>query len=242
MALRRFYIPPKLICDKETKLPSTEARHVKKVLRVREGEPVEIIDGEGGIWSGVVEFRNGEVFVCALTPIKPHSQHAAARLTLAMATIKTARFEWAIEKATELGVDDFLPLYTARSVIRFPAEKISGRLTRWNRIVQESSKQCRRLNVPCVHPPVEFRDLLSSEEYQLQNRIFFHEKSDKRWRPDQTCFAGNTTICIGPEGGWAEDEVEFAEKSGCGVFNMGSLVLRAETAAIASLAAYLVMK
>jgi len=228
---RRFFISPEFICNKEARLPDAEARHLKNVLRIREGEKVEIFNGKGGVWHGAVEFRHGEVFVCGLTQI--HSpQTSSARLMLAMSMIKPTRFEWAIEKSTELGVDVIIPLYTVRSEIRISDEKISGRLARWERIAKEASKQCRRPNVPVMRPPLEFRDFLSSEEYSIQDRILFYEKSDNQWLPDRTETAGDTTICIGPEGGWTEDEVESAEKSGCAVVGLGPWVLRAETAAI----------
>ena len=235
MAARRFYIPPELIGEKEARLPDAEARHLRNVLRIREGERIEIFDGNGGNWSGVAGFRHGEVFVCELTPIHSGPRPEAARLALAMAIIKPARFEWAIEKATELGADEILPLYTARSEIRISGEKIPARLARWDRITKEASKQCRRPDVPSVRPPLEFRDFLSSKEYSIQNKVLFYEKSNDLWMPDRTENTADTIICIGPEGGWTEDEIESAEKSGCGVFSLGPRLLRAETAAIAAL-------
>ena len=232
MRLHRFFIPPELISEKETRLPAAEARHLKNVLRICEGERVEIFDGKGGNWSGFVELRRGEVFICELEKI-PSRYPPAARLVLAMAMIKPARFEWALEKAAELGVDEIIPLYTARGEIRISSEKISGRLTRWDRIVKESSKQCRRANVPRVSSPLEFRDFLSSEEYSVKNKILFYEKSDNQWLTDRIETSEDTIICIGPEGGWTEEEIETAEKSGYRIFSLGPRILRAETAAIA---------
>jgi len=235
---RRFFIPPELICDNETRLPDAEARHLRNVLRIREGERVEVFDGKGGVWSGEVKFGDGEVFVCGLSTIYPRRQSDAARLALAMAMIKPARFEWALEKATELGVDEILPLYTKRSEIRISGEKISSRLARWDRITKEASKQCLRLDVPRLCAPLEFHGFLSSAEYSIQNKILFYEKSNKQWLPDRTKAGGDTIICIGPEGGWTEDEIESAKNSGCCVFSLGRRVLRAETAAIAALSIF----
>jgi len=234
---RRFFIPPELIFEKETRMPDAEARHLKNVLRLREGERVVIFDGKGGSWNGAVEFRRSEVFICKLEKI-PSRYQPSARLVLAMAMIKPARFEWALEKATELGVDEIIPLYTARVEIRISGEKIPGRLTRWDRIVKESSKQCSRAEIPCVSTPVEFRGFLTSKEYSLKNRILFYEQSDNQWLPDQMKTAEDTIICIGPEGGWMEEEIESAEKSGYGIFSLGPRVLRAETAAIAAVSMF----
>ena len=237
MASRRFFIPPDNIYEKETRLPDAEARHLRRVLRIREGERVEVFDGEGGGWHGVVEFRNDDVFVCGLEKI-PSLYQPSARLALAMAMIKPARFEWALEKATELGVDEIIPLYTTRSEIRISGEKISGRMTRWERIAKEASKQCRRADVPHVRAPLEFRGFLTSEEYSVKNKILFYEKSDNQWQPGRMKTGGDTIICIGPEGGWTEEEIESAEKSGCGILSLGPRVLRAETAAIAAISVF----
>ena len=238
MTPKRFFIPPELFDGKEARLTDAEARHLKNVLRIREGDSVEIFDGKGGGWSGIVEFRSGGVFVCGLTRIFNELPAVAGRLVLAQAIIKPARFEWALEKATELGVDEILPLYTARSEIRIAGEKISGRLARWDRITKEASKQSRRFDVPRLRPPLEFYDFLSSEEYSIQNKILFYEQSYNPWLPDRTKAAADTIILIGPEGGWTEDEIKFAEKSGCGVFSLGPCVLRSETAAIAALSIF----
>ena len=237
MASRRFFIPPEIICEKETRLPDAEARHLRRVLRIREGERVEVFDGEGGNWHGIVEFRRGEVFVCGLKK-NPSLYQPSARLVLAMAMIKPARFEWALEKATELGIDEIIPLYTDRSEIRISGEKISGRLTRWERIAKEASKQCRRADVPHIRAPLEFRGLLASEEYSVKNKILFYEKSDSQWKPGLMETDDDTIICIGPEGGWTEEEIESAEKSGGGIFSLGPRVLRAETAAIAAISVF----
>ena len=235
---RRFFIPPEHVCKNETKLPDNEAHHLRNVLRIREGESVEIFDGEGGAWQGTVELRRDEVFICELEKMPSSYQQSAARISLASALIKPTRFEWALEKATELGVDEFIPLYTTRSEIRITDEKIAGRLARWDRITKEASKQCRRVNVPRVHNPLEFRAFLDSEEYSAQNKILFHEKSNNKWLPGEAETSGSTIICIGPEGGWTEDEIGIAEKSGCGVFSLGSRILRAETAAIAAVSVF----
>ena len=237
MTPKRFFIPPEFIFDNEARLPDAEAHHLKSVLRIREGERIEIFYGKGSGWFGAVELRRGEVFVCGLKQIHPPRQ-PAARLALALAMIKPARFEWALEKATELGVDEFIPLYTARSEIRISDEKIPNRLARWGRITKEASRQCMRVDVPRIFTPLDFRGFLSSEEHSTQNKIFFHEKSVNLWRPDRMETTGYTIICIGPEGGWTEDEIKFVEKSGFGAFGLGSRILRAETAAIAALSLF----
>jgi 16S rRNA (uracil1498-N3)-methyltransferase len=234
MALRRFYIPPESIQDDAAQLPADQVHHLRDVLRIQPDDTVEIFDGAGNGYSGDVEFRGAEVFICRLKSLP--SQSSPIRLILAGALIKPAKFEWVLEKATELGVDEILPLKTRFSDIRIPDDKIADRLNRWDRIVKEASKQCRRFASPRVHPPRNFEDFLAAEEFLNCKRILFYEKSPNLWQPDSEIIQGNVVLCVGPEGGWEDREIELAAKSGCKIVGLGSLILRAETAAIAAIA------
>ncbi|MDR1728846.1 MAG: 16S rRNA (uracil(1498)-N(3))-methyltransferase [Acidobacteriota bacterium] len=242
MKIKRFHIPVENIADGEARLPEAEAWHLKNVLRIREGGAVEIFDGAGKAWSGRVAFRRDAVFVAELAELPAPERGGAPsprhpRLVLALALIKPARLEWALEKAVELGVDEFLPLQAARSEIRIPKEKLAGRLERWERIATESAKQCRRLDLMRVRPPMAFREFCAAGEYARFDKIMFYEKSREPWRPELPEVGVGMALCVGPEGGWTEDEVTLAEGSGCEVYGLGPRILRAETAAIAATAA-----
>jgi 16S rRNA (uracil1498-N3)-methyltransferase len=232
MALRRFYITPEFIGEEAAQLPADQAHHLRDVLRIRAGERVEIFDGAGHGYSGEVEFRGTEVFICRLNRLP--FQTSPVRLILAAALIKPAKFEWILEKATELGVDEILPLKTGFSEIRIPEDKIADRLHRWDRIVQEASKQCRRFASPRVHAPLSFEDSLIAEEFSSCAGILLYEKSPDLWRPDATMMSDGVILWVGPEGGWETREIELAEKAGCNIVDLGPLILRAETAAIAA--------
>lgn len=234
MALRRFYIPPESIHDSAAQLPADQVHHLRNVLRIQAGDAVEIFDGAGNGYSGEVEFRGSDVFICQLKRLP--SQASPVRLILAGALIKPAKFEWVLEKATELGVDEILPLKTRFSDIRIPEDKIADRLARWDRIVKEASKQCRRFASPRVHPPRNLEDFLGAEEFSSSTRILFYEKSPDLWQPESGIMPSSVILCVGPEGGWEEREIELAEKAGCKIVGLGHLILRAETAAIAAIA------
>jgi RsmE family RNA methyltransferase len=86
-----------------------------------------------------------------------------------------------------------------------------------------------------VPPPIGFEEFLAAEVYSTATRILFYEKSQDLWQPDSEKMSGSVVLCVGPEGGWKEREVELAAKSGCKIAGLGSLILRAETAAIAAI-------
>jgi 16S rRNA (uracil1498-N3)-methyltransferase len=232
MNRRRFYIPPDSIRDGIAFLPSDQAHHLRDVLRIRSGEEVEVFDGSGNGYAGAVAFQGSEVRVCRLQKLS--SRESAISLILAVALIKSAKFELVLQKATELGVDEILPLNTLQSDIRIPEAKIPARIDRWNRIVLEASKQCRRFSSPRIHTPCDFGDFLKSAEFSGFPRYLFYEKSRSPWRPDPEMCAGKLVLCIGPEGGWEDREVELAGEAGCQVVSLGPWTLRAETASIAA--------
>jgi 16S rRNA (uracil1498-N3)-methyltransferase len=234
MARRRFYVPQDSIRDGTAVLPDGQARHLRKVLRMGSGEVVEIFDGKGHGYTGEVELRASGVAVCGLQSLP--AQDSSPSLILAAALIKSDKFEWMLQKATELGVDEIVPLITHFSDLRFPAGKIASRLGRWDRIAQEAAKQCRRLTAPQIREPVNFVDFLEAGEFSPSARLLFYEKAPDLWQPDPDELSKGVLLCIGPEGGWNDDEVECAHGAGFSSFCLGPRILRAETAAIAAIA------
>lgn len=232
MTRRRFYVPRDSIRDGIAYLSSNQAHHLSHVLRLGTGDTVEVFDGEGQGYLGQVEIQGSRVTVRDLQPLS--SEQSPVRVILAAALIKSDRFEWILQKATELGVHQIVPLVTRLSDIRIPESKLSLRLQRWNRIVLEASKQSRRSVAPGLHPPIDFSDLLCSEEFSACTRLLFYEKASTLWPPGDIPITGAMMLCIGPEGGWESREVEQALSSGFQVFSLGPWVLRAETAAIAA--------
>jgi 16S rRNA (uracil1498-N3)-methyltransferase len=233
MARRRFYVPQDSIQDGKAVLPEDQAHHLKRVLRVRNGEAVEIFDGKGRGYIGEVDLHGTDVILCGLQSLP--FQEPTLRFILAAALIKSAKFEWMLQKATELGVDEVVPLETRLSDLTIPSGKMAHRLDRWERIVKEASKQSRRLTVPQVHAPLTFSDFLAAEEFAACLRFLFYEKAQEPWQPDPGIRSHGIVLCIGPEGGWDGGEIEQAKTAGCKICGLGPRILRAETAAIAAL-------
>jgi 16S rRNA (uracil1498-N3)-methyltransferase len=232
MTRHRFYVPRDLIREDTATLPPGQAHHLRDVLRIRSGDVVEIFDGAGSGYSGEVELRGSEVIIRGLVSLScPESPF---HVTLAAALIKSAKFEWVLEKSTELGVDAIIPLNTRLSDIRIPADRMPNRLDRWNRILSQSARQCKRFAAPRLRAPLDFSDFLAADNFSGWAKILFYEKAAEPWQPDNFV-SDHIVLCVGPEGGWDHPEVEQAREAGYKIYGLGPRILRAETAAIAAL-------
>ena len=233
MPRRRFLVARDQIQNRTVILPPDQAHHLRYVLRLSAGDEVELIDGEGNGYVGNVEVRGAKIRIVDLERLA-HTDAPSPSLTLAPALIKSDRFEWILQKATELGVLEIIPLRTRFCKIHLPESRIADRLERWQRIVGEAAKQCRRLSLPQIRPAMSFPEFLKLENLPACNRLMFYEKAAETWS-SQSLRAGSTVLCIGPEGGWDASEVEAAERAAFKMINLGPRILRAETAAIAGI-------
>jgi 16S rRNA (uracil1498-N3)-methyltransferase len=235
--MHRVVIPP--VGSREPTLTIREPQavhHLVRVLRVKPGEPLECLDGEGRRYTG-------RVLRCAAREVVVQGAWGAEeplprlRLTLGQALIKPERFEWVIEKATELGAARILPMVAARSAAQPPASRTAARLLRWRRIAEAAAAQCGRSRLPVIEPPVLLAQVLDRLQdgpvlvFTLNDATIPFESALPRLRS-----ADAAAVLIGPEGDFTSDEVALAGRAGGVAVRFGGAVLRSETAAIAALA------
>lgn len=229
MARRRFFVDQ--IRGDTAELRGDDARHLTRVLRVEPGQRFEISDNQQAWLAEIAEARGERVVFRTIEPI-PYTP-PPARITLCAAIVKYDRFEWMIEKATELGVERILPFEAARTEKGlFDASR--KRSQRWERIVRESSQQSRRTRLPEILEAVRFGAVL---KVSAGHRYFLDEGEAPpllREIPDER--QDTVALLIGPEGGWTDAEREQARAAGWAPVSLGPLVLRAETAVCAALA------
>ena len=209
------------------------AQHLGRVLRAREGQLYELSDGEK-VWLGrITKVARDAVEFALEEQLEAH--RPTLDVTLLLAIVKFDSFEWAIEKATELGIGTIVPLAAARSdnALLHAAEKRSAR---WKKILAESSQQSRRLRIPLLNAPTRTEDAFSNIHDGL--KLLLSERPGAP--PMRNLLAGQraakATIAIGPEGGWTDNELELAAKGGFQQVSLGRLILRTETAVVAALA------
>ena len=210
-----------------------DARHLTRVLRAEAGQRYEITDGQAAYLAEIAEARGPRVVFRVVEPIA--STAPMALVTLCAALVKFDRFEWTIEKATELGVEAILPVEAERSE-KGLLEASRKRAARWERIARESSQQARRVAAPRILEAVSFERALGQP---AGHRYFLDENAAPpllRVLPAAQAAGESVALLVGPEGGWTGPERAQAAAAGWQPAGLGPLVLRAETAAIAALA------
>ena len=227
MATPTFYIPPQDIAGSEATLTGDELRHARLTLRLGTGDAVRIVDGEGVSWNALIQSMNKEKITLTLSD-KEVEPIPSFKLTIAMGIVQGDRFDWAIQKGTELGASAFLPLITERTEV-----KLKGgwkRLPRLQRVIVSASKQCGRSRFPTMSEPVSLKEL-ETDPYDL-SVAFWEEKTVRHLKEvtEEIEPPESALMVIGPVGGLTVDEVELLKDKGFKVAGMGSRVLRTETA------------
>ena len=215
------------------------AEHLGRVLRAEPGQQYELSDGER-VWLARVERvslpKRGEPAIEFALVERIETRASAPRVTLLISLIKFDRFEWCLEKATELGVSEIIPL-TAERTDKPLIAAAGKRLERWSRILLESAQQSRRLRPPVIRDAV--RPAEAFARASDARKILLSERRDARPLRDVLAGAGkqdHMALAFGPGGGWTDDEIAAAPASGFAEASLGENILRAETAVIATLA------
>jgi 16S rRNA (uracil1498-N3)-methyltransferase len=191
------------------------------------GECVELFDGRGSSHRAEVAALGRDRVELVVVETKFTNRPRSGTLTLASAVPKGDRFDWLVEKATELGVDRLIPLVTERSTV----DPRSAKLDRLRRVVIESSKQCRRDWLMHLEPPTPWAAVVQRESQAL--RLIAHPGSPGLAASGLDLSGRSIVLAIGPEGGFTDDEIEAAQLKGWQIIGLGATVLRIETAGLA---------
>jgi 16S rRNA (uracil1498-N3)-methyltransferase len=231
MAVHRFYINGQLneFPGDELTIGGEPAHRISIVLRMRPGERLALFDGSRELECELIELRP-RVRVRVLEELTDAVQ--PRRLTLFQGLIRPNRFEWLIEKVTEIGVAAIVPVITAQAAVR-PQSIGAGRFDRWRRILVEASEQSGRRFPPALHDPI---DLAGAIQSAPRPAVFAWEGMRSQPVSAIEVTGSEMSLFIGPEGGWSDDEVNLARESGLAFLNLGPNILRSETAAIVATA------
>jgi 16S rRNA (uracil1498-N3)-methyltransferase len=232
----RFYCTPPLPHSGLFELPTEAAHHAARVLRLREGDRVEMFDGLGNACTGIIAELAGKRVVVGGIAASRADRESPLQITLAQALSSSEKMDWVIQKATELGVAKIQPLDTERSVARLSAERAAKRLEHWRQVAISACEQCGRNLLPEIHAPLDIMAWLQQIRATPDSKFILlpegaaslHAQSKPR---------GSVVLLIGAEGGFTGAESDSALHCDFTPIRLGARVLRTETAAVAGLAA-----
>ncbi|GLZ85149.1 ribosomal RNA small subunit methyltransferase E [Metapseudomonas resinovorans] len=229
MRLSRFFIDAPLSLGQH-ELPEAQAHYIGRVLRHAAGDAVQLFDGSGQEYLGeLIEVGKKAVRV-ELRESFTGMAESPLRIHLGQGLSRGERMDWAIQKATELGVAEISPIVSERCEVRLKDERADKRLAHWRQIAISACEQCGRSVLPVIHAPVTLADW--QREVQADLKLVLHPVAEplaSHARPMTLAFL------IGPEGGLAEAEVESAKAAGFHAARLGPRVLRTETAPVVAL-------
>ena len=217
-------------------LEGAVAQHLGRVLRARVGEHIALFNGDGREFAAqVLTVSKREVSVDIGAAFTPQTE-SLVHTTLGLCLSKGDRFDWAIQKATELGVGAVTPLYSERVDFKIPPDRVEKRIAHWQQIAISACEQCGRVKIPAVAPPKTLQrwvqDVVAKQKWVLHCADTRSTRSvDDKRAPE------NAALLVGPEGGLTDQEVALARESGFEVLRLGPIMLRTETAPVVALSA-----
>lgn len=234
--MSRFYVKPESVKDKKIYVTGEESHHIIDVMRLGEGNLVTVFDGTGKEYEGkIASIANKRVSI-DISKIKVADKKRLLSISLAQAMPKRDKMDLIVQKATELGVEEILPIESLRTVVKSKKDRRQSKIERWQKIAIEASKQCGRTELPKIQNITSFNSLLDSMakyDYTIMPCLsvgVITLKSALKGRNKQA----RVLVIIGPEGGFSEEEINRAREKGATLVTLGNLVLKSDTAAIAA--------
>jgi len=230
MRLSRFFIDAPLSLG-EHELPEAQAHYIGRVLRMAEGDALQLFDGSGNEFRGTLLEVSKKRVVVRLDESFAGQVESPLQIHLGQGLSRGERMDWAIQKATELGVNEITPIFSERCEVRLKDERADKRLAHWRQVAVSACEQCGRSRGPVIHPPMLLADWIKQTQADL--KLVLHPVAEplvSHAKPATLAFL------IGPEGGLSDTEVDQAQDAGFLPARLGPRVLRTETAPVVALA------
>lgn len=241
--MQRYFINQSYEGQEVVSLDGEEYHHIVRVMRMKEGNELWVVFSDEKVAKvSIITIADAHVVVRVIDWEK-ETKELPIKVTIASGLPKGDKWEWVIQKGTELGASQFVPFIAGRSIVKWEEKKAARRLTRWRKIAKEAAEQSHRQLLPTVHPPVSFKQLIQLSA-QYTHKIVAYEEEAKRG--ERGNFAkvlssankgDHLLIVFGPEGGLMEQEVEQLKENDFELCGLGPRILRTETAPLYALAA-----
>lgn len=233
MSTNRFFVTASSFEGELVRLSPEQARQVRQVLRLEPGDTIVVLDDRGAEYDVALTTVTGKEAMGRVTSTRPAAGEPAVQLTLFQSLLIREKFEWVLQKATEVGVAQIVPVLTARGLVRTKQIE-DNKLDRWQRILAEAAEQSHRGRIPKLEPITPFAEAFS--RFVGFDRLLIaapaqtatlREALQGIERPDPAI-----ALLIGPEGGFTDEEVALAREKGAVAVGLGPRILRTETAAV----------
>ena len=234
MRVSRFFVAQPLAPEQSVQIEGKAAHYLLRVLKLRAGDSLVLFNGDGSDYAGEVENTGKDRIAVSVHARLPAVPEPRLQVTLAQAVGKGDRMDYALQKATELGVFAVQPLFTKRTEVRLQGERLERRRAHWQGVLRSACEQCGRATVPTLLPA---RTL---DEWQAEDRSAWRlvlAPGAERTLAELGPPPGPITVLVGPEGGFEEAELRQLQLAACQEVRLGPRVLRTETAGPAVLAA-----
>lgn len=231
--MRFFVVEPEQIKGELVYLTGEDVHHIKRVLRLRPGDELQVLDGKGRAYRVLLTEVGLTQVVGRIQESWLRESEPLSRLTLVQGLPKGEKMEVIVQKCTELGISRLIPVRTRYSVVDWDEAKAASRVERWRKIAREAAKQCGRSSVPVIEPVQDWAEVLGAERHPSCLRLMPWEEEKERHLRDalrERQPGEGVVIFIGPEGGFSPEEVALAREEGVVTVTLGPRILRTETA------------
>lgn len=232
--MHRFFVDRSQISGEVVTISGEDLKHIKNVLRLKEGEEVSICDGEENDYVAVIDSIDSQEVMLSIVDSFKSKGEAPIKLKLYQGLPKGDKMELIVQKCTELGVSEIVPMATKRAVVKLSDEKkIAKKLERWQKIAEEAAKQSKRGRIPLVDRLVTLKEAVSELGEDELALMLYESESENSLKKALRGYDGKTvSVFVGPEGGFEESEAEMLKAAGAKVVSLGNRILRTETAGL----------
>lgn len=241
--MHRFFVPPETVGQDAVRITGALARQIARVLRLRPGEQVALLDNSGWEYQVTLTAVGASEVLGQVRGRSVRANEPRTKITLYQSVLKGDRLEWALQKGTEIGVSEFVPVIASRCMVQNLGDA-AAKFARWQRVILEAAEQCGRAKFPALLPAVMF-PAACERAGAMGGLAIIPWEGEKaltlRWtlRSDAGERPFSVSLFIGPEGGFSAEEVALAGSYGVRAVTLGPRILRAETAGLVAASAIL---
>ena len=237
MRATRLFTKQPLALGASIALQGSAAQHLGRVLRARVGDPVTLFNGDGQEFAATINELGKQEILLTLGEASSPVTESAVNTLLGLCLSKGDRFDWAVQKATELGVGSIAPLVSDRVDFSIPENRLAKRVNHWQQVAISASEQCGRVRVPSVTSPVPLVNWVKTTATAERWVLHCTNVGDATAPSTADSVPSDAALLIGPEGGLTNEEVAIAMEHGFSLLQLGPRILRTETAPVVALTA-----